>query len=441
MEKHATARGFCLCHLICVWYQTGRIGLYLGFYNVGYAEQLRRFICDEQLYVHLMAVVNLLASWLYLCYSQRWTFDQFVMLLYVPLYVYFLILRQHLTNLLNECAGIHRSMQTNLGSRLCVKIYKECVYTLLLIVMFILLIICQIRIYSVYQAVFISGVGFIYHLELLFFGNYLIWLGCIYRALNEFLSREMRSDRLHILKGVLRQQTIIWRAHRNVSRYFALHVLSFMIKPVIQMRILLQRSGHHLNIQLIHLTLHLLLVALFLIIAYNLQNQHRKFQRSYLRLADNPDYFVLKSWRLLQHRTLPQAFGVTFMRRREKVKYKQDVVTMMVSLFIDFLYIFLREILLQQFSNNFPVVQLIRTPLVLATFGFKNMEFRLALSLLRICLKTHIRELLLLLSLRLIFRKNLIMEDYEYDSQDNFNGNMTQTISQLYRFYFYDEFE
>ncbi|KAH8374004.1 hypothetical protein KR200_011187 [Drosophila serrata] len=422
MDKHATARGFCLCHLICVWYQTGRIGLYLGFYNVGYAEQLRRFICDEQLYVHLMAVVNLLASWLYLCFSQRWIFDQFVIMLYVPLYVYFLILRKHLTNLLNECAGIHKSMQTNLGSRLCVKIHKECVYTLLLIVMFILLIIWQLRIYSVYQAVFISGVGFIYHLELLFFGNYLIWLGCSYRALNEFLSQDMRSDRLYILKGVLRQQTIIWRNHRNVSRYFALHVLSFMIKPGIQMLMILKSSGQHLNVQLIHLTLHLLLVALFLIIAYNLQHQHRKFQRSYLRLADDPDYFVLKSWRLLKHRTLPQAFGVTFMRRREKVKYKQDVVTMM-------------------FSNDFPVQQLTKSPLVLATFGIKNMEFRLTLTMIRMCLKTHIRELLLMLSLRLLFHKTLIIEDYEYDSQDNFNGNVTQTISQLYRFYFYDEFE
>ncbi|KAH8296100.1 hypothetical protein KR054_001835 [Drosophila jambulina] len=422
MEKHATARGFCLCHLICVWYQTGRIGLYLGFYNVGYAEQFRRFICDEQLYVHIMAVVNLLASWLYLCFSQRWIFDQFVMLLYVPLYVYFLILRKHLTNLLNECAGVHRSMQIILGSRLCVKIHKECVYTLLLIVMFILLIIWQIRIYSVYQAVFISGVGFIYHLELLFFGNYLIWLGCIYRALNEFLSQDMRSDRLYILKGVLRQQTIIWRVHRNVSRYFALHVLSFMLKPGIQVLMILKSSGQNLNVQLIYLTLHLLLVALFLVIAYNLQHQHRKFKRSYLKLEDNPEYFVLKSWRLLQHRTLPQAFGVTFMRRREKLKYKQDVVTMM-------------------FSNNFPVLQLTKTPLVLATFGLKNMEFRLTLNMLRICLKTHIRELLLLLSLRLLFHKNLFIEDYQYDSQDNFNGNVTQTISQLYRFYFYDEFE
>lgn len=336
MEKHVTARGFCLCHLICVWYQTGRIGLYLGFYNVGYAEQLRRFICDEQLYVHIMAVVNLLASWLYLCFSQRWIFDQFVILLYVPLYVYFLILRKHLTNLLNECAGVHKSMQTILGSRLCVKIHKECLYTLLLIVMFTLLIIWQLRMYSVYQAVFISGVGFIYHLELLFFGNYLIWLGCIYRALNEFLSQDMRSDRLYILKGVLKRQTIIWRVHRNVSRYFALHLLSFMIKPGIKMLIILQSPSQKLNVQVIHLTLHLLLLALFLVIAYNLQNQHRKFQRSYLRLADDPNYFVLKSWRLLQHRTLPQAFGVTFMRRRENIKHKQDVVTMMVSLSLTF---------------------------------------------------------------------------------------------------------
>lgn len=69
------------------------------------------------------------------------------------------------------------------------------------------------------------------------------------------------------------------------------------------------------------------------------------------------------------------------------------------------------------------------------------MEFRLSLTMLRICLQTHIRELLLLLVLRLLFHKNLIIADFEYDSQDNFNGNVTQTISQVYRFYFYDEFE
>jgi len=332
MEKHATANGFCLCHLICVWYQTGRIGLYLGFYNVGYSEQLKKFICDEQLYVHIMAAVNLLASWLYLSFSHRWIYDQFVFLLYVPLYVYFLILRRHLAKLLNECAGVHKSMQRILGSRLCVKIHRECIYTLLLIVMILLLILWQLRIYSVYQSVFIFGVGFIYHFELLFFGNYLIWLCCIYRSLNVFLCQDMRSDRLHILRGVLRQQRIIRRVHQSVSRYFALHIISFMIQPGVKILIILQSSGQKMNGQMISLTLHLHLLALFLIIALNLQKQHRKFQKSYLKLKDDPHNFVLKSWKILQHRTLPKAFGVTLIRKRKHVMYNQDVVTMMVRL-------------------------------------------------------------------------------------------------------------
>lgn len=332
MEKHATARGFCLCHLICVWYQTGRIGLYLGFYNVGYSEQLRQFVCDEQLYVQIMAVVNLLASWLYLCFSHRWIYDQFVILLYVPLYIYFLILRRHLTKLLNECAGLHKSMQMIMGDRLCAKIHRECIYTLLIIIMIILRLLWQIRIYSVYQSIFIFGVAFIYHFELLFFGNYLIWLSCIFRSLNVFLAKDMRSDRLNILKGVLRQQTIIWRVHRTVSRYFALHIISFMIQPGIKICIILKCSGIQMNAQIISLILHLLLLGLFMIIASNLQKQHRKFQKSYIGLKDDPNYFVLKSWRLLQNRTLPQAFGVTFLRKREKVQYKQDVITMLVSI-------------------------------------------------------------------------------------------------------------
>jgi len=57
------------------------------------------------------------------------------------------------------------------------------------------------------------------------------------------------------------------------------------------------------------------------------------------------------------------------------------------------------------------------------------------------CLKTHIRELLLMLVIRLLFHKNLTLQDYEYESQEDFNGNVTETISQVYRFYFYDEFE
>ncbi|XP_017059547.1 uncharacterized protein LOC108100273 [Drosophila ficusphila] len=422
MEKHATDRGFCLCHLICVWYHTGRIGLYLGFYNVGYAEDLRKLKCDEQLYVHIMAVVNLFSSWLYLCFSHRWIYDQFVFLLYVPVYVYFLILRRHLTELLNECAGVHKSMQRILGSRLCVKIYRECIHTLLLLIMFTLLILWQLRIYSVYQSVFIFGVGFIYHFVLLFFGYYLIWLSCIYRSLNGFLCHDMRSDRLYILRGVLRQQANVWRVHRNVTRYFALHIISFMVQPGVRMLMIIKSSDQHVNIQIIYLTLHLILLSLFFAIATNAQNQHRRFQKNYLKLKDNPNHFVLKSWRLLQHRTLPKAFGVTLMRKREKCSHKQDVVTMM-------------------FANDFPVIQLTNKAFYLTTFDFKGLKFGISLLMLTSCLKTHIRELLLLLFIRLNFSKNLSFQGYEYESQDDFNGNVTQTISQVYRFYFYDEFE
>jgi len=98
------------------------------------------------------------------------------------------------------------------------------------------------------------------------------------------------------------------------------------------MLIILESSGQQLNGQMISLALHLHLLALFLIIAFNLQKQHRTFQKSYLKLKDDPHNFVLKSWKILQHRTLPKAFGVTLIRKRKHVMYNQDVVTMMVSL-------------------------------------------------------------------------------------------------------------
>jgi len=46
-----------------------------------------------------------------------------------------------------------------------------------------------------------------------------------------------------------------------------------------------------------------------------------------------------------------------------------------------------------------------------------------------------------MLVIRLLFHENLTLQDYEYESQEDFNGNVTETISQVYRFYFYDEFE
>jgi len=84
---------------------------------------------------------------------------------------------------------------------------------------------------------------------------------------------------------------------------------------------------------------------------------------------------------------------------------------------------------------------LTKIPFCLTTFGFGNVKFGISLSMLSSCLKTHIRELLLMLVIRLLSHKNLTLQDYEYESQEDFNGNVTETISQVYRFYFYDEFE
>ncbi|XP_034658241.1 uncharacterized protein LOC117895003 [Drosophila subobscura] len=424
MESHASAaQGFCLCHLMSVWHTIGRIGLYLGYYNVGYAEQQRRFLCDEQLYVHLMALVNLLASLAYLSLSQLWIYDPFVFLLYVPLYVYFLLLRRHFTELLNECATIHRKIQRILGTLLCVRIRRECFYTLALIVMFILLLSWQLRMYSFYQSCFIGGVAFIYHLELLFFGSYLLWLSCLYRSLNTFLLQHMRSDRMGILRGLLREQSSIWRVHRRVSRYFGLHFVSFMAMPGLRLLLMLQPgAGQQLSLQLIYMLILLLLLALLLLIALNLQRQQSSFQRNFLRLRDDPNYFVLKSWRLLQHRTLPQAFGVTLMRRRQYLKRQQDIVTIM-------------------FSTNFAATQLVAQPLLLASVGCKSCLLTLTLATFRTLLVTHLRELLLLLTLRLLFYKHFHLYENGDDFHIDSNGNVTQTISQVYRFYFYDEFE
>jgi len=52
-----------------------------------------------------------------------------------------------------------------------------------------------------------------------------------------------------------------------------------MIQPGVKILIILQSSGQQLSGQMISLTLHLHLLALFLIIALNLQKQHRKFQK------------------------------------------------------------------------------------------------------------------------------------------------------------------
>ncbi|XP_026849034.1 uncharacterized protein LOC6599094 [Drosophila persimilis] len=426
MESHASAEGFCLCHLMSVWHTIGRIGLYLGYYNVGYAEQRRRFVGDEQLYVHLMALVNLLASLAYLSLSQLWTYEPFVFLLYVPLYVYFLLLRRHLTELLNECATTHRRIQRVLGALFCVRIRRECSYTLASIVMLVSLLSWQLRMYSFYQSCFIAGVAFIYHLQLLFFGSYLLWLSCIYRSLNAFLWRHMRSDRLGLLRALLREQSTIWRLHRRVTRYFGLHFVSFMALPGLRLLLMLQHgTGRQLSLQLVYIVLLLLLQALLLLIGLNLQRQRRRFQRNFLRLRDDPNLFVLRSWRLLQHRTLPQAFGVTLMRRRQHLRRNQDIVTTM-------------------FSTNFAATQLVPHPLLLASVGCKAFSLALTLATFRTLLVSHLRELLLLLVLRLLLHKHFNSDESgegEGPFDDDSNGNVTQTISQVYRFYFYDEFE
>jgi len=98
MRTHlGTTKGFCLCHLLSVWQVAGKLCLYLGYFSASYMPQTSKFVLDDQLYIQLMAVANLILSVAYLWLSQRWIYDQLMLLLYVPLYVYYFQLRQHLT--------------------------------------------------------------------------------------------------------------------------------------------------------------------------------------------------------------------------------------------------------------------------------------------------------------------------------------------------------
>ncbi|EDW29625.1 GL22658 [Drosophila persimilis] len=250
MESHASAEGFCLCHLMSVWHTIGRIGLYLGYYNVGYAEQRRRFVGDEQLYVHLMGA--------------------------------------------RESAG-----QPGLP---------------------------------------------------------------------------------------LAESALDVRAVCVPAVCAAVRVLPAAAAP-----------------------------------------PHGAVER----VCDDPQEDpagargTVLSWRLLQHRTLPQAFGVTLMRRRQHLRRNQDIVTTM-------------------FSTNFAATQLVPHPLLLASVGCKAFSLALTLATFRTLLVSHLRELLLLLVLRLLLHKHFNSDESgegEGPFDDDSNGNVTQTISQVYRFYFYDEFE
>ncbi|XP_068142214.1 uncharacterized protein Grl62b [Drosophila tropicalis] len=333
-QAHASAEGFCLCHLKCVWHMVGKVGIYLGYYNAGYVELEQRFTGDEQLYVHVMALFNLFASLTYLWLSQGWIYDRLIFLLYVPLYIYFLLLRKHLVNLLNECVRIHRTMERILGNWMCVKIPKECLYSLMLIIQTGVLLCWQMRMYYAYQMCFIAGVAIIYHLEMLFLGNYLIWLGCLYRSSYVFLRRHMTVHRHGILKGVLQQQIQISRVHRIVMRYFSLHLISFM--GMVGGRIMNLMADLVANeklsidrLNLINLITQSLHLALILIITHNAQRQYEKFLKNFLALKDNEKYFQLKAWRLLKHQTLPMPFGLPLMRIPKHWKRNRDVIAVL----------------------------------------------------------------------------------------------------------------
>ncbi|XP_064548137.1 uncharacterized protein Grl62b [Drosophila montana] len=427
MRTHTTVKGFCLCHLLCVWRVTARLGIYLGYYNVGYAPD-GQFVWDEQLYVQIMSVANMIASLAYLWLSQCWIYDQLLFLLFVPLYIYFQRLRQHLTKLLNACAQIHGTLQRILGDRMCVPLWRECVLTLLLPVELLLLFGWQCHMYYSYQSCFMAGVAFIYHMQLLFLGNYLIWLASIYRALNVFLQHHMISSRVGILRNILREQVSIWSVHWHIIRYFALHLLSFVALIALRFSQLLLdwRPANVLNIdrlRLVHLLLLLIPFITLLISSYDLQKQRCQFYGNYLQLTDRLEYFKLKSWCLLRNQTLPMPFGLPILQPFARPQHKRDVISMLVSVTMVpcpwrnqmFFTVF------QQFTGHTSTP---KTPAV-GHPGFIKVG----------CL--------VLLSLWLYLWQHTHMQINFYNSytQGNFDINVTQTISQVYRWYMYDELE
>lgn len=335
-RTHATASGFCLCHLLSMWRVTGRLGIYLGYYNVSYAQQERRFVCDEQLYVQLMGIGQLFASLAYLWFSQHWIYDQLVFLVYTPLFVYSFQLRHYRIRLLNECAGLQATLERVLGSWLCVTLRKESVLALLLPLEVLLLLCWQYKIYYGYQFCFIASLALVYYLQLLFLGNYLIWMASIYRALNEFLRQHMTSSRVGILRMILRQEGLIWPMHERIISYFTLHLLSFVVFIMVQVyhQLLQHGSNNQLcldRLQLVHLALLMAVLITLLLTAQDLQQQRRHFHANFLRLEDRKEYFELKSWCLLRHGTMPMPFGLPLLNRMLKPQQKRDVITMLVS--------------------------------------------------------------------------------------------------------------
>ncbi|XP_032599140.1 uncharacterized protein LOC6557239 [Drosophila grimshawi] len=429
MRRHTTTKGFCLCHLRCVWRVTGRLGIYLGYYNVGYAQD-SKFVWDEQLYVQVMCVINMIVSVAYLWVSQRWVYDQLLFLLYVPLYIYFLRLRRHLTKLLNTCAGINGRLQDMLGDRLCVPLWRECVLTLLLPFQLCLLFMWQCRMYYSYQACFIAGVALIYHMQLLFLGNYLIWLASIFRALNAFLQQHMSSTRLGILRTILQEQVNIWSVHWHIIRYFALHLISLMGFIVLRCSQLLAdwqpfSNNSELSLdrmQLVHLMLLLMTFITLLICAYDLQLQRWHFYGYYLQLEDRHNYFKLKSWSLLRKQTLPMPFGLPILRRFAKPLHKRDIISMLLT-------------------SNLPVTQLRPRSLPMAILDLNSLQLQLTLPMLLNIIIRVGGVAFLSLCVYLLQHPQMQINFYTGYTKGNFDINMTQAISEVYRWYAYDELE
>ncbi|KAH8278320.1 hypothetical protein KR044_013207 [Drosophila immigrans] len=421
MRTHFRAtKGFCLCHLLSVWRLTGKLCTYLGYYHASYVPQRRSFVLDDQLYVQLMAVANCFFTLAYWWFDQRWIYDQLLLLLYAPLYVYFFQTRQHIARLLNGVARVHATLQRLLGAWLCVSLRKGSVLTLLLPLEMLLLLVWQYRMYYGYQFCFMAGLIFIHLLQLVFLGNYLVWLGSIYRALNEFLLHHMSSSRVATLRGILRQESIIWRLHFRVTRYFALHL--FALLALIGLRSFgMFLGGLHIDrLQLVHLLLLLSLLATLLVAACELQQQRRHFHRNYLRLEDRLEYFQLKSWCLLKHQTLPMPFGLPLVRSCVRPQPKRDIITMLITC-------------------NLPAPKLRQSALPLVSFGRGVHRVQLPLSPLLTLLKQL--GFVLLLCLCLLLDSHVQLEFLNPLDTSYSNANVTSAISQVFRFFEYDETE
>ncbi|KAL7732694.1 hypothetical protein ACLKA6_013612 [Drosophila palustris] len=423
MRSHLrTTKGFCLCHLLCVWQVAGKLCLYLGYFNASYVPQTSQFVLDDQLYVQLMALANFILSVAYLWLSQRWIYDQLLLLLYLPLYVYFLQLRQHLTRLLNDCAQVHGTLQHVLGAWLCVSLRKGTVLTLLLPLELILLLVWQCHKYYSYQFCFIAGIAFIYHMQLVFLGNYFIWLGSIYRALNAFLAQHMRSSKLGILRTILKQEAFLYRIHCRIIHYFALHLLSFValiVATICQLFVsrIVNNELHIERLQLVHLMLLLSLLFTILMTAHELQLQRGNFHNSFLLLEDRLEFFQLKSWCLLKNQTLPMPFGLPILRSFVRPERKRDIITMLASIF-------------HQFCLRLRVLPLV-------SLGLGSHQLQLSLPQLF----KFIIQLCCMTLLPLCLHSQLQINFYNCLNPSDFDANVTSTISQVYRWYTYDELE